>query len=1303
MTQALDVPPAVPTIDHAGVLEDLHETPAYVMPHHDRGQPQIGKISCSFCGIGDGGTFERVPESDESDKLLREGEATLLLPAPGGGVERVPVVIGPASTLVVDTRRALTPPGGVLRAELEIDGAVQALEAREVERVRSENGQLVSQHFRPYVRDLSVFKEAIRGTAPTGGCVKLRLSTMRQRAAYPIHTTPSVLDKATGRRVPISYEEGIARFASHLLAHRAPAAKTLVYASGQLDYFTIFAMQEVFRLLGVRSLTGNAEHCLNSGAVHNEILTGQEGPFLTLDQATTGPNRFYLLNGWNGFVTHPPLFRAITSRPDFDGFLVEVAVTESAKAVAKQLGKERVLIVRPRADPHLALGVAHEILARHPGAVSRRFIDRFAAPETFEAFAKLAASDAFAAERVAERIAPEPEYVERIVLGIQMIAQKMADPRLVPINIPSMGLSQTSGVVAHCLWGDVMAMVGKYGLAKDGTPAGGTVRAPGQINAESEVQGLSRKYFMGRVPMAAAEDAAARMGLPPDAYKRVTEDEPRAALDYAEPTPGKRELFVCFGTQFESNMMGRRRWIDKLRAADTTLLVVDPIPDPFTEATADLIIASPPHPATTKLYQNGEWKMTLSVPQKKAAPETRSDATILYDVGWEIGRRIAASAELAAAHPDLAAHVRSGYVQRRFGPPTADAPGLTRIDGEVSRAALWYRIQEYMSGGSGPLYCRPDHADGRPITWEEIVEKGSLYYGGVGTTRFVLDYDDPAAQPFGDVFRRPTKFKFFVPKGDDLELPEGIVLNSGRSSLSDEKDRVAFATATFNSGKATPIVNMPDEHPLHVSPRLAEKRALKTGDRARVTNWDTGASIELPVIVTDRVKGESLYVSFHKSRAQMERGVYVNDVTSHEGRCPYSAQTNLKATNVRVERVEARVEPGAPRVEAVAGAAPRRAIDTTTIDPLVDLPVWSGQATPLHVTEIIQETHDVFTFRFQGDPLCRFAYRPGQFCSIVLNIEGKKVVRSYSISSTPTRPYTLEVTIKRVPGGLVSNWMPDNVKVGDRIEISGPKGKFHLSPGKVPKKILFLAAGSGVTPLMSMSRWLCDVSADVDIRFFNAVRSPDDIIFEKELEMMTSRYKMFQPIHICSSRGTRSGWSGMTGRISRPMIELVAPDYRERDVYLCGPEGFSTAAKALLTEMGFDLARFHYESFGGLRTATDNKHLPPASSSAFGAAAKHVEVRPPPAAEPLEFTIEFAKAAKTVKAGRKLALLDLAEANDVELDYGCRAGSCGDCKVKLLRGEVHMDVDDGLDKADRAAGYVLSCVAQPRSDCVVDA
>ena len=292
--------------------------------------------------------------------------------------------------------------------------------------------------------------------------------------------------------------------------------------------------------------------------------------------------------------------------------------TESAKAITKKLGEDRVILIRPASDPHVALAVANEILNSYPDAVSTRFVDSFSDPESFERYTAVARSEMYTPERVAERVAAEPKYVDRVLKGVRTVAFKLAQPDSVPINIPSVGLSQTSGVVAHCLWGSAMAMVGKYGLRPDGNPLEGTLRLPGQINAESEVQGLSRKYFMGRVPVDQAADAARRMGLPDDAYEAATKDVPRAALDYSDPNAEQDELFLCFGTQFESNMMGRPRWLEKLKNPRTKLVVVDPIPDPFTLDHAELVMPSPPHPATTKVYQNGEWKMSVSTPQKRA-------------------------------------------------------------------------------------------------------------------------------------------------------------------------------------------------------------------------------------------------------------------------------------------------------------------------------------------------------------------------------------------------------------------------------------------------------------------------------------------------------------------------------------------------------------------------------------------------------------------------------------------------------------------------------------------------------------
>jgi len=378
-------------------------------------------------------------------------------------------------------------------------------------------------------------------------------------------------------------------------------------------------------------------------------------------------------------------------------------------------------------------------------------------------------------------------------------------------------------------------------------------------------------------------------------------------------------------------------------------------------------------------------------------------------------------------------------------------------------------------------------------------------------------------------------------------------------------------------------------------------------------------------------------------------------------------------------------------------------MDTTLINTKVDLPIWQGLDTPLYVTDIIQETHDVYTFRFQGNPLCRFVYWPGQFCTLVLNINGKKVLRSYTISSTPSRPFVLEITVKRVPGGLVSNWLPDNLKIGDKVNIAGPKGKFCLIPGKIAQKILFVAAGSGVTPIMSMVRWLCDVSANVDIRFFNSARTPDDIIFRNEIELLTSRYKMFEPVIITNTRSSGIGWTGLTGRISRQMLEMVSPDIHERHIYMCGPPGFMEAVKKILGEpilgQPFKVSDLHTESFSGVRTSAEEKSITPPKTAA-------VSLDQPPQAEEtptVSLAVEFARSGKNVSTDGKTSLLDIAEEQDVDLDYGCRSGSCGVCKARLLKGNVAMETEEGLEPEDKDNGYILTCVATPLTNCILDA
>ena len=829
-------PEAIETITSTAELADLAATPAYLLPEGH--EHHAGRLSCAFCGVGDSGSVRGAPKTSVDPNEGVDG---------GVGLHRKAGAAGKA---------------------------------------RSTGGRVGQR-------------------APTKGCAKLQSSTGHEGTLFPIHLVPSIKERHDSARQPTTYERAISRFADLILDHRSPDTQILVYGCGQIDYFTIFAFQEVFRLLGARNLAGNAEHCLNAGAVHNEFLTGQEGPFLTFANAFEGPGRFYLLNGWNGLVTHPGAYWALVSRKDFDGYVVEVMESETAQDVAKRLGDDRVLYIKPNADPLLALSVAHEILLNHPDAVDSRFLTLYAGKESWESFRATAESDDFGAATVARRAAPEDRYVERLERGIRAIAARLADPTVVPINIPSVGLSQTSGSVGHCLWGNALAMVGKYGLRPGGAAAAGTLGIPGQINAESEVQGLSSQFFFGRIRVdtAGTAEAATRMGLPTDAYHLMMRDDARVVLDYSDPsTRVDRELIIAFGTHFSANMMGRDRWVEKLTSPDTKIVVIDPIPDPFAVEHARLIIPSPPHAAAAKVYQNGEWRISLSTPRKAAAPQTRTDATIVYDVMAEITRRVREDAMVRMVNPDLATHLMSGYLAKRYERPE-DGGGLPRIDGEVSRPHLWQRIQDYMADGpgrSGVLYCRPEHEDGTPIEWEDLLLEGHLLYGGVGTRRYLLNYDDPTHVPFNDIYGRPRRFEFFTPTAGDIVIAEGTILNSGRSGLSDDPRRTKFAVDTFNSGKHTPATGLPEENPLHVSPALAAEVGLVDGGDVRVTNAETGRWIVLPVKITDRVKGRGTYVSFHKSRADLELQRYVNTITSHAGRCPYTAQTNFKKTRIEL-------------------------------------------------------------------------------------------------------------------------------------------------------------------------------------------------------------------------------------------------------------------------------------------------------------------------------------------------------------------------------------------------------------------
>jgi ferredoxin-NADP reductase len=347
--------------------------------------------------------------------------------------------------------------------------------------------------------------------------------------------------------------------------------------------------------------------------------------------------------------------------------------------------------------------------------------------------------------------------------------------------------------------------------------------------------------------------------------------------------------------------------------------------------------------------------------------------------------------------------------------------------------------------------------------------------------------------------------------------------------------------------------------------------------------------------------------------------------------------------------------------------------------------MWSEGVIALRVVDIIEETHDVKTFRLIGEKPLLFSYKPGQFVTLLLNIDGREVQRSYSMSSSPSRPHVLELTVKRVPGGLVSNWLCDHVRLGQALTVRGPAGKFSCF-NNPSAKMFFIGGGSGVTPIMSMSRWIADTAPDVDVKILVSFKSPADIIFRKELELASARHSQLQVAVTVTSGwcGTES-WTGFTGRISSQMVDILVPDLAERHVFLCGPEPFAQAVTDILRNMGFDLTKLHTESFGMGRVAQGTRRD-----------AKALKL-----SEPL-YKVTFTRSGLTVDTDEKLTLLELAEAHGIEIDYACRMGSCGACEVRC-RGDVSMSKDCEIDQGTKDAGFVYACCCTALSDLDIEA
>ena len=346
----------------------------------------------------------------------------------------------------------------------------------------------------------------------------------------------------------------------------------------------------------------------------------------------------------------------------------------------------------------------------------------------------------------------------------------------------------------------------------------------------------------------------------------------------------------------------------------------------------------------------------------------------------------------------------------------------------------------------------------------------------------------------------------------------------------------------------------------------------------------------------------------------------------------------------------------------------------------------------LRIKNIVQETRDAITIVFEqpaGQPI---AYKSGQFLTLIAPVNGKEVRRAYSLCSSPFVDQDLAVTVKRVDQGLMSNWLPDNLRVGQSLRIMEPMGQFTTEFDAQRKRHLVLfSGGSGITPMMSIVKSTLTQEPESIVSLIYCNRDHDSIIFRAALEQLEERYEgRLHVVHVLDT--APMNWTGYSGLLNRDMLvklfERIPSWSADKTTYLmCGPEGMMKNVEGLLHDHAIAKDKIFKESF--VQGVLDK----PSETAAPAAGSEGSKTR--------EVTIRYDNQEFKVTVAPQDTILQSALDQGIDLPYSCQSGLCTACRGKALSGKVKLDEEEGLSQSERAEGYVLTCVGRPLTDDVV--